>query len=139
MYLQHQIVTLMKRLFTIACSVAMLNIFLPCHAQTKDTALARIDELKKTAPAQQNEDLISETMDPLKSGGGKVEEMAPKSKFALPLNPDNRNSADWILKHKAGPAGEELLIENDVYYYINGEGTKIKADPAELEDNAKSS
>jgi hypothetical protein len=139
MYLQHQIVTLMNRLFTIACSVAMLNIFLPCHAQTQDTALARIDESKKTAPDQQKEGLISETMDPLKSGSEKAEEMAPKSKFVLPMNPDNRNSADWILKHKAGPSGEELLIEDDMYYYINGEGTKIKVDPAEFEDNAKSS
>lgn len=128
----------MKRLFTIACSVAMLTIFLPCHAQTQDTALARIDDVNESPADQKKNNLTTEPLSPLKSTGG-TEEMAPNANFISPATPDKRNSADWILKHKAGPSGEELIIDGDVYYYIDGKGAKVKVDPSSLEDNAKSS
>ena len=128
----------MKRLFTIACSVAMLTIFLPCHAQTQEPALARINDTKESPADQKNHNSATEPLGPLKSGSG-TEEMAPNSNFILPATPDKRNSADWILKHKVGPSGEELMNEGGAYYYLDGKGAKIKVNPSSLEDNAKSS
>ena len=128
----------MKQLFTIACSVAMLTIFLPCHAQTQDTALARIDDANESPTDQKNDNFSTKPLSPLKSGSD-TEGMAPNSNFILPATPDKRNSADWILKHKTGPSGEELLNEGEVYYYIDGTGAKIRVEPSALKDNAKSS
>lgn len=126
----------MKKLFTVACSVAMLHIFLPLQAQMQDTTLARVDESKNISSAGKMGTEATESVpmqvDELPSN------VAPNSKFILPSEID-KNSKDWLLEIKVGPNGEDLLQEDDAYYYINGNGEKTKVDISQLKDKAKHS
>ena len=120
--------TLMNRIFTIACSVAMLSISFASHAQPQDPAIARVDEQisKKSLKT------------PLEMPAATAEGEETTKGFVVPNAPVDKKSPEWILEHKVGPNGEEILLENNSFYYLN-DGQPVNIDLAELKDKPKSS
>ncbi len=122
----------MKKLFILAWSVAMMSIFTLAHAQTRDTALARIDPKKSN---EKNEALLK--ADQVSAEETKATATtAPTAKFILPAPATDKSS---ILNTKVGPNGEDLWIENNEIYYLNAEGVKVKVDKSALKNKPKHS
>lgn len=125
----------MKKLLTLACSVAMLNTFLLFDVQSQDSALAKIDQKldmeKKTEKPGESEPSM-----PLEQPSADVH-TTPSEKFVLPYN--SREQKRSILNTKVGPNGEELMMEKDFYYYIDEQGNKVKVKLTELKDKPKHS
>ena len=114
----------MKKVFTLACSVALICNF--AHGQ--DATLAKIDEREVTTNATKVEVQVSNVEDA-------VTEKKSESTFKLP-DYSEKNS---ILKTKVGPNGEELFMKKNKYYYIDGAGKKVKARRTDFTDKPKSS
>ena len=123
----------MKKLFILAWSVALMSIFTLAHAQTRDTALARIDPKKS---AEKNETLTKGDQITAEETTAVKTTASPTTKFILPVPATDKSS---ILNTKVGPNGEDLWIENNEIYYINAEGVKVKVDKAALKNKPKHS
>ena len=115
----------MKMVFTLACCVAVVSNL----AQAQDTTLAKIDKMESTKKKASTE---------MEKPVTYVEEVSPEKSGATFKLPDysEKNS---ILNNKLGPNGEELFMEKNKYYYIDGAGKKIKAKRSDLTDKPKSS
>jgi len=115
----------MKKVFTLACSAAMIFNFV----QGQDTPLAKIDERESTKTSATK--VEAQVLD--------VEEVSAEKKsestFKLPDYSEKRS----ILKTKVGPNGEELFMKKNKYYYIDGAGKKVKARRTDFTDKPKSS
>jgi hypothetical protein len=126
----------MKKLFTLACSVAMLNTFLLVDAQSQDTALAKIDQKLDVEEQKQKLDGPKHDLSPLEQPSVDIH-TAPVEKFVLPFNSLEQKRS--ILNTKVGPNGEELMMEKDFYYYLDEHGNKVKVKLTELRDKPKHS
>ena len=118
----------MKNLITPFSIAAVLSVCTLTHAQTQDSALARVDNTKKTdelpttKPAANNAEQVN---------------VEPQSKFVLPKA--NEKSSKENFNNKVGPQGEEVFMERKKYYYINSDGKKVEVKQAELRDKPKHS
>lgn len=125
----------MKKLSGFLFSVAVLFLFSTAHAQTQDTALARIDTkaMMKTTDGPITESAIvpeeRETM-------GEV--AAPEIKFIMPETRD-RKSKSSVLDSKAGPNGEDIQMDKNGYYFVDDAGKKVRIDTKDLKDKPKHS
>ena len=125
----------MKKLFTLACGVALIAGFSVAHAQTEDSAIARVDS-KKNAPKEEPAKDVTITGEEENESLKQVN-VAPSTKFIVPPAATDKNSKDAILNNKVGPNGEELFMKKNSYYYINSDGKKVKAKKSMLKDKAK--
>jgi len=115
----------MKKVFTLACSVAMICNF--AHGQ--DATLAKIDERESTTNAATKVEVkVSD-----------VEEVATEKKSESTFILPDYSEKHSILKTKVGPNGEELFMKKNKYYYIDGAGKKVKARRTDFTDRPKSS
>lgn len=126
----------MKKLSTLASSVAMLAIFFSAQAQSQDTALARIDQNENLKKSENQRKVKRSAYDMEKETEKSPASVAPATKFILPLDQNSKRS---ILNNKVGPNGEELFLEDGVYYYLNSKGVKTKAESSLLKDKPKHS
>lgn len=125
----------MKKLFTLACGVALIAGCTVAHAQAEDSALARVDRKKN---ASKEEPAKNVTVTEVEEGENlKQVNVAPATKFVVPPAATDRNSKDAILNNKVGPNGEELFMKKNSYYYINNDGKKVKVKKSMLKDKAK--
>lgn len=123
----------MKKLSILLSSVVVLFLFATVHAQSQDTALARVDNkttLKKADPVKKTS--ISSETNSSESGA-----VAPHAKFVVPEMKD-RKSTD-LLDSKVGPNGEDLLIDRNGYYFVDDKGKKVRIDTKGLRDKPKHS
>lgn len=124
----------MKKLFNLLSIAAMLSVCTLVQAQSQDTALARIDESKKTNLSKATEKQSANLNDERASEQTNLE---PNAKFVLPG--ENEKSSKGSSINKVGPQGEEIFMENRKYFYINSEGQKVKVKSTELRDKPKHS
>ena len=117
----------MKMVFTLACGAAMICNFV----QGQDTALAKIDKTERTI----KKNAATEIEAPMVDGEEVSVEKKSESTFILP----DYSGKHSILNNKVGPNGEELFMEKNKYYYIDGAGKKVKARRTDLTDRPKSS
>lgn len=127
----------MKKLFTLACSIAILAMFCSASAQSQDTALARNDQKEDLKKSEgELKAMERSAYDLEKKKGTSPENVEPAAKFTMPLDQNSKRS---ILNNKVGPNGEELFLEDGKYYYTNGAGEKVKVETSGLKDKAKHS
>lgn len=122
----------MKKLFTLACGVALIAGCSVAHAQTEDSALARVDRKKNASKEEPAKSVTVTEGENLKQAN-----VAPETKFVVPPAGTDRNSKDAILNNKVGPNGEELFMKKNSYYYINSDGKKVKVKKSMLKDKPK--
>jgi len=115
----------MKKVFTLACSAAMIFNFV----QGQDTPLAKIDERETTKTTATG--VEAQVLD--------VEEVSTEKKSESTFTLPDYSGKHSILKTKVGPNGEELLMKKNKCYYIDGAGRKVKARRTDLLDRPKSS
>ena len=125
----------MKKLSGFLFSVAVLFIFSTAHAQTQDTALARIDN---KAMMKMADGPITESTNLPEEGETMGEIAAPAVKFIVPETRD-RKSESSVLDSKAGPSGEDIQRDKNGYYFIDDAGKKIRIDTKDLRDKPKHS
>ncbi len=125
----------MKKLFTSACSVAMLFLFSFANAQTQDTTLAKVDLQRNKV----NDNVVKRTTTFDEIRTAEQSERPAAAKFVVPFNSTDRKSTPYLLDSKVGPNGEDLLNEGDELYYLDVNGNKIKAKASELKEKAKHS
>src|SRR5690606_27211039 len=104
--------------------------FLASHAQNLDPAIARVDDRSNKIPSKT-----------LLEGSVSATDEASKitTNFVVPTTSAQRGSAEWILEHKAGPNGEDLLLEDNNFFYIDETGKRVDVGVADLKDRPKSS
>lgn len=125
----------MKKLSGFLFIVAVLFLFSTAHAQTQDSALARIDE---KASLKKSNDRMNKPTD-LSEDRVMVEEAAaPQVKFIVPETKD-RKSKNSILESKTGPNGEDIQMDKNGYYYFDEAGKKVRIDARDLRDKPKHS
>jgi hypothetical protein len=128
----------MKQLSTLLCSIALLCTFSFTLAQSQDTALARIDDNAKVKKTDGRTSELKKPSATLREESQADEQnVAPGVKFVVPDS--KRNSNRSILDTKVGPNGEELFMESNDYYYLDGTGQKVKTNTKELKDKPKHS
>jgi hypothetical protein len=115
----------MKKIFTLACSVAMICNF----AYGQDSTLAKIDEMETKKNTTSKVEVQASDVEEVST------EKKSESTFKLPDYSEKRS----ILNTKVGPNGEELFMKKNKYYYIDGAGKKVKARRTDLTDKPKSS
>jgi hypothetical protein len=115
----------MKKLFTLACSAAMICNFV----QGQNTTLAKIDETesKKDTPTK----IEAQVQD--------VDEVSAEKKSESTFKLPDYSGKHSIRNSKVGPNGEELFMKKNKYYYIDDAGKKVKARRTDLTDKPKSS
>ncbi len=123
----------MKKLLTTLSIAAALSTC-TLAVQSQDTALARIDNTKKTDSLPKETEKQSGINE---DGTAEQANVEPHSKFILPEV--NEKNSKGSLNNKVGPQGEEIFIENKRYYYINSEGQRVKVKSTELRDKPKHS
>jgi hypothetical protein len=121
----------MKKLVTSLSIASVLSVCTLAQAQSQDTAIARIDNTKKTEGLKATE---SNPKNEVVSDQITVE---PNAKFILPQ--PQEKSTKGSLNNKVGPQGEEVFRDNRKFYYFNSEGQKVKIKSNELRDKPKHS
>lgn len=124
----------MKKLFTIACSVALLNIFSLAHAQTQDSTLAKA-EVKKSTPNPAVGEIATTTMEKSSIVSTPSSTVSPLTQFKIEDVRMKRSALD----NKVGPNGEEVLMRNNKFYYLDDQGKKVKVRSSALQDKPKHS
>jgi hypothetical protein len=125
----------MKKLSGFLFSVAVLFLFSMAHAQTQDTALARIDNKAMT---KMTEAPITESTNLPEEHEAMGEVAAPEIKFIVPETKD-RKSRSSVLDSKAGPNGEDIQMDKNGYFFVDDAGKKVRIDTKDLRDKAKHS
>ena len=121
----------MKKLTTSLFIASALSVCTLAQAQSQDTAIARIDNTKKT------EGLQATGSSPKNEVVSDQIAVEPNAKFVLPKSQEK--NAKGLLNDKVGPQGEEVFKENRKFYYLNSEGQKVKIKSTELRDKPKHS
>ena len=125
----------MKKLSGFLFSVAVLFLFSMAHAQTQDTALARIDNKAMT---KMTDGTITESTNLSEERETMGEIAAPEIKFIVPESRD-RKSKSSVLDSKAGPNGEDIQVDKNGYYFVDDAGEKVRIDAKDLRDKPKHS
>lgn len=123
----------MKKLSGFLFGVAVLCLYLTAHAQTQDTALARIDD----QAIKKSDHRMIETAETSTNSSLTKEEAAPQVKFIVPESKDSKKRS--ILDTKAGPNGEDIQMDKNGYYYLDEGGKKVRTDVKALRDKPKHS